>query len=66
MENRYPREVRKMLEEALQQARTGCGDPMVLQRITEEAERIRNRVLSQHGKLNIGVPTIRALRNGHE
>jgi|GraSoiStandDraft_54_1057290.scaffolds.fasta_scaffold1539091_2 hypothetical protein len=66
MENRYPTEVREMLEEALHQARTGRGNPKVLQRITKEAERIRSRVLKKHGELDIGVPAIRALRNGHE
>jgi hypothetical protein len=66
MGNRYPKKVRKMLEEALNQARTGRGNRKLLQRITEEAERIRNRVLKEHGELDIGVPAIRALRNGHE
>jgi hypothetical protein len=55
-----------MLDEALRQARTGHGSPKVLQRITKEAERIRSRVLKKHGELDIGVPAIRALRNGHE
>ena len=66
MENRYPAEVRQMLKEALQQARRGRGNPKLLQRITKEAERIRNRVFKKHGELDIGVPAIRALRNGHE
>ncbi len=52
-----------MLDEALRHARTGKGDPKVLQRITEEADRIRKRVLKKHGVLDIGVPAIRALRS---
>jgi hypothetical protein len=62
----YPPEVQVMLNEALRHAQTGKGDPKVLQRITEEADRIRNRVLKKHGILDIGVPAIRALRNGRE
>jgi hypothetical protein len=62
----YPPEVRAMLEEALRHARSGSGNPKVLQQITKEADRIRKRVLKKHGVLDIGVPAIRALRNGHE
>jgi hypothetical protein len=62
----YPPEVREMLQEALCHARSGKGNPAVLQQITREAERIRKRVLKKHGVLNIGVPAIRALRNGQE
>lgn len=63
---RYPPEVRAMLAEALRYARTGRGNREILHRITEEADRIRKRVLKKHGVLNIGAPAIRALRNGHE
>ncbi len=62
----YPGDVQAMFAEALRHARTGKGDPKVLQRITEEADRIRKRVLKKHGILDIGVPAIRALRNSHE
>jgi hypothetical protein len=62
----YPPEVRAMLDEALRHARTGKGNQKVLQRISEEADRIRKRVLKKHGVLDIGVPAIRGLRNGHE
>lgn len=55
-----------MLEEALRHARTGGGDPKVLRRISQEADRIRKRVFKKYGVLDIGVPAIRALRNGHE
>lgn len=55
-----------MLDEALRHVRTGKGDPKVLERITKEADRIRKRVLKRHGVLDIGVPAIRNLRNGHE
>ena len=64
--HRYPPEVRAMLDEALRHARSGNGNLKVLQRITKEADRIRKRVLKKHGVLDIGVPAIRALRNGHE
>ncbi len=55
-----------MLEEALHHARTGRGKAKVLRRISEEADRIRDRVLKKHGVLDIGVPAIRALRDGRE
>jgi hypothetical protein len=64
--HKYPAEVRAMLEEALHHARTGRGKAKVLRRISEEADRIRDRVLKKHGVLDIGVPAIRALRDGRE
>lgn len=60
----YPPEVRTMLEEAVRHALTGKGDPEVLRRIREEADRIREEILRKHGILDIGVPAIRELRDG--
>ena len=55
-------EVRAMLEEAIRHAMTGKGDPDMLRRIHEEAERIRSEVRRKHGVLDIGVSAIRELR----
>jgi hypothetical protein len=38
-------------------------DPEVASRIRERGDRIRERILSEHGLLNIGVPAIRDLRD---
>lgn len=38
-------------------------DPELLQRVHEEARRIRQQVLERHGVLDIGVPAIRELRD---
>jgi len=62
----FPPEVRAMLEEAIRHARTGQGDPKVLERIHAEAERIREEVYRKHGLLDIGVPAIRELRDEGE
>jgi hypothetical protein len=60
--NTFPPEVRAMLEEAVRHAATGEGDPEVLRRIHEEANRIREEIRRKHGVLDIGVPAIRELR----
>jgi hypothetical protein len=64
--NKFPPEVRSMLAEALRYALTGQGDPEVLKQIHEQAEQIRAEVYRKHGLLDIGVPAIRALRDGDD
>jgi hypothetical protein len=39
-------------------------DPETYRRIRERADRIRDELLRKHGLLDIGVPAIRALRDG--
>jgi hypothetical protein len=58
-----PADVRLMLDEAIHHAQTGAGDPTILQRIHEEAEKIKREVLEKHGLLDIGTPAIRELRD---
>ena len=41
-------------------------DPDILRRIRERGERIRQKIYAEHGVLDIGVPAIRALRDGDE
>jgi hypothetical protein len=52
-----------MLDEAIRHALTGEGDPAVLQRIHDEAEKIKREVFAKHGLLDIGTPAIRELRD---
>jgi hypothetical protein len=41
-------------------------DPQVYRRIREEAARISEEVYRKHGLLDVGVPAIRALRDGED
>ena len=41
-------------------------DPETVRRIRERADRIREEVFRKHGLLDIGVPAIRALRDGED
>ena len=56
-------EIKAAMDEAVRFALTGKADPAVLQRIREDAERVREEVLRKHGVLDIGVPAIRELRD---
>jgi len=58
-----PADIRLMLDEAIRHASTGEGDPAVLQRIRDEAEKIKREVFEKHGLLDIGTPAIRELRD---
>jgi hypothetical protein len=58
-----PTDVRLMLDEAIRHAQTGEGDPAILQRIHDEAEKIKREVFEKHGLLDIGTPAIRELRD---
>ena len=58
-----PTDVRLMLDEAIRHAMTGEGDPAILQRIHDGAERIKQEVFAKHGLLDICTPTIRELRD---
>lgn len=58
-----PPDVMAVMQAAARFAQTGQGDPTVLRRIREEAERITQEILRQHGILDIGTPAIRELRD---
>jgi hypothetical protein len=64
--NDIPPDVMAAMEAAVRHALTGQGDPSILQRIHERAEEIRAEVLRKHGVIEVGVPAIRALRDGDE
>jgi hypothetical protein len=54
------------LERAIEILMTGRRDPEFERRIHAETEKIIQAVLEKHGVLDIGVPSIRALRDGDE
>lgn len=58
-----PADVGLMLDEAIRYALTGEGDPAILQRIHDEAEKIKRELFEKHGLLDIGTPAIRELRD---
>jgi hypothetical protein len=59
----FPADVRLMLDEAIRLVQTGAGDPAILQRIHDEAKKIKREVFEKHGLLDIGVTAIRELRD---
>lgn len=58
-----PIDVRVMLDAAIRHAQTGESEPVFLQRIHDEAEKIKREVFEKHGLLNLGTPAIRDLRD---
>jgi hypothetical protein len=61
-----PPEVIAEMEEAARAAMTNVRDPEKMRRACERMDRIREEILQKHGILDIGVPAIRALRDGVE
>jgi hypothetical protein len=54
------------LERAIEILLTGRRDPEFEERIHAQSEKITQEVLKKHGVLDIGVPAIRALRDGDD
>jgi hypothetical protein len=54
------------LERAIEILMTGRRDPEFEARIHAQSEKITQEVLKKHGVLDIGVPAIRALRDGDD
>jgi hypothetical protein len=61
-----PPDVVADLERAIEILMTGQRDPEFEARIHAQAEKISREVLEKHGVLDIGVPAIRALRDGDD
>jgi hypothetical protein len=61
-----PSDVSADLDRAVEILLTGRRDPEFEQRIHTRAEKISQEVLKRHGVLDIGVPAIRALRDGDD
>jgi hypothetical protein len=64
--NVIPPEVIAEMEEAARAAMTNVRDPEKMRRASERMDRIREEIFQTHGVLDIGVPAIRALRDGDE
>jgi hypothetical protein len=61
-----PPKIMADLERAIDLLITGRRDPEFERRIHAEAERITQEIFEKHGVLDIGVPAIRALRDGDD
>jgi hypothetical protein len=61
-----PPDVMADLERAIEILMTGRRDPEFEARIHAQSEKITQEVLKKHGVLDIGVPAIRALRDGDD
>jgi hypothetical protein len=61
-----PADVLADLERAVEILMTGQRDPEFEHRIHARAEEITQEIFRKHGLLDIGVPAIRALRDGDE
>jgi succinate dehydrogenase/fumarate reductase flavoprotein subunit len=61
-----PSEIMAELQEAAVRAAKGIRDPEAMRKACEEMDRIREEIRREHGVLDIGVPSIRALRDGEE
>ena len=60
---KIPAEVMTELEEAARFALSGIRDPEAMRRACERMDRMREEVRKKHGLLDIGVPSIRELRD---
>jgi hypothetical protein len=61
-----PPEMMAALQYAADQAAKGIRDPEVMRLACENMDRLRDEIFRKHGVLDIGVPAIRALRNGDD
>jgi hypothetical protein len=61
-----PPDVLADLERAIEIVMTGRRDPEFEQRIHARSEQISREIFARHGLLDIGVPIIRALRDGDD
>ena len=59
-------EVMAELQEAAERAAKGIRDPETMRLACERMDRMREENACKHGVLDIGVPAIRALRDGDE
>jgi len=61
-----PPELLAELQRALDLAATGVRDPEAMRRACEDMDRLREQIYRREGLLDIGVPAIRALRDGED
>jgi hypothetical protein len=61
-----PPEVMAELKEAADRAAKGIRDPETMRKACDRMDRMREEIYREHGLLDIGVPAIRALRDGED
>jgi hypothetical protein len=61
-----PPELLAELQRALDLAATGVRDPEAMRRACEDMDRLSEEIYRREGLLDIGVPAIRALRDGED
>jgi hypothetical protein len=61
-----PPEIMAEVQRAADSAAKGVRDAKTMQQACEEMDRIREEIRREHGVLDIGVPAIRALRDGDD
>jgi hypothetical protein len=61
-----PPELIAELQVAADRASKGVRDPEAMRKACEEMDGIREEIRREHGILDIGIPAIRALRNGEQ
>ena len=61
-----PPELMAALQHAADQAAKGIRDPEVMRLACEDMDRLSAEIYRKHGVLDIGVPAIRALRDGED
>ena len=64
--NGIPPELLAELQRALELAAKGVRDPEAMRRACEDMDRLREQIFQREGILDIGVPAIRALRDGED
>ena len=64
--NGIPPELLAELQRALDLAATGVRDPEAMRRACEDMDRLSEEIYRREGLLDIGVPAIRALRDGED
>ncbi|HVS39038.1 MAG TPA: hypothetical protein VMS17_25995 [Gemmataceae bacterium] len=61
-----PSELLAELQRALDLAARGVRDPEAMRRACEDMDRLSEEIYRREGLLDIGVPAIRALRDGED
>jgi hypothetical protein len=65
-DNGIPPELLAEMQRAVDLAAKGIRDPEAMRRACEDMDRLREEIFRREGLLDIGVPAIRALRDGED
>lgn len=64
--NKIPPELLAEMQRAVDLAAQGVRDPEAMRRACEDMDRLSDEIYRREGLLDIGVPAIRALRDGQD